>query len=188
MKKPLVVILTALLLAALFVPGRGLAQVEKKTQSVDLTADLGTFNWATNIHEFSGHVHAVLTGAYAATVDAPKMTFKLTPKGNQVDDLVAYGPVRFVIITQPNASGVQYKVVATATDRATYSESNQTLVLKGNADATITSLPESPDAQTAHFTGDEIDADLANSLMTVTQAHMQVSSPLKEAVPAPAAH
>ena len=162
----------------LLVPGLVLAQAQKRTQSADITADVMTFNWTSNAFEFTGNAHAVLKGAYEAVVTAPKMAVKLTAKSDKVDSLVASGPVRFELVSEPDEQGVRHKVVATAQDRAEYSEVNQKLVLRGNAEATITALPEAPDAQRAHFTGDVMEANLATSQLTVTKAHMQVTSPL----------
>jgi lipopolysaccharide export system protein LptA len=170
----------------LLIPTLGLPQAEKKTQTADITSHIMKFNWTSNVYVFTGSyagdpngdTTAILHGDYDATVNAPKMTFTLPPKGQKVGTLTATGPVRFEIITPPDAQGLRTKVVATAADSAIYSEADRTLKLKGNADATITRLPETPDAQSAHFTGDEIDANLKDSEMTVTQAHLTVTGPL----------
>jgi lipopolysaccharide export system protein LptA len=170
----------------LLIPTLGLPQAEQKTQTADIKAHLSTFNWKSNVYVFSGaytgdpsgNTIAILHGDYDATVYAPKMTFTLPPKGQKVGTLTATGPVRFEILTPPDQQGLRTKIVATATDSATYSEVTQKLMLKGNADATITRLPESPDTPNAHITGDEIDANLQTGDMTVTTANMTVSGPL----------
>lgn len=164
----------ALLLLA---PGLVLAEAERRTQSVDITADTGVYTWTTNTFEFTGKAHAELTGTYEATIDAPKMVFKLTKQGDKVDSLVANGPATFVLI-QTDSTGAKRKVTATAQERAEYSEVSQKLVLRGKAEATIVSLPETADAQRAHFTGEVMEANLLTSQLTVTKAHMQVTSPL----------
>lgn len=165
----------------LLVPGLVLAQAQKRTQSADITAETATYNWSKNTFDFSGNAHAVLKGTYDAVVKAPKMLVKLTAKGDQVESLTANGPVRFELISEPDEQGARHKVIATAQERAEYSEVSQKLVLRGNAEATITPLPETADGQRAHFTGEVMEANLATSELTVTKAHMQVTSPLPPA-------
>ncbi len=169
-------------LAFALIPMHVWAQAGKQTQTADITSQTMSFNWNTNTFEFTGNAKVIMAGLYDATVTGPKMVVQLTSKGDRVKQLVTHGPVRFELVSKPDANGVRRRVIATAKDRAEYSEITQKIVLRGNAEATIVTLPETPESQRAHFTGDVMEADLGTGLLTFTQARMQVTSPLKEAV------
>ena len=162
------------------------AQNSKKTQSADIKGDGSVFNWNTNELTLTGSVSVQITSANATTMTAPKMTAKFSKAMDLILNLVASGPVRLEIITAPDADGVRSRMTATCTDKAEYSETTQKIVLHGGAVADYVSLPEGPESRTAHFTGDEIEANLNTSELTVLNTHIRVSSPLK-APPAPSA-
>ncbi|HEY3397779.1 MAG TPA: LptA/OstA family protein [Armatimonadota bacterium] len=166
------------LLGLLLIAGAAAAQTEIKTQTADLRSDSMSFNWTTNEMVFIGNASVNIANGHHATLTAPKLTVKLSDKGDRVIKLVAAGPVRMEIIGAADPQGVKARIVATAADRAEYSETTQKIVLYGDAQADYVSLPEGPDSRRAHFTGDIMEADLNTSLLTVTKAHLQVSSPL----------
>lgn len=169
-----------LVLAALLLAGAvALAQTAAKTQSADIEGATGTFNWVTGEFTLTGEVKVQIQGANQATMTAPKMAGKITQTGTKLMNLSAYGPVRVEIITRPDPQGNRGRINATATDKAVYSEATQKIVLYGGAVADYVSLPEGPDSRRAHFTGEEIEADLNTDLLTVTKARVTVQAPLK---------
>jgi hypothetical protein len=152
-----------------------------------------TFNYLTGDFTITGGTGLVtvkMQGPDEAIMTTPKVTGKLS-KNKQVADLIAYGPVHLDIITPPDAQGARAQVIASADDRAEYSEVSQKITLYGNAVADYLSLPEGPDSTRAHFTGDTIEADRNTGLLTVTKAHITAEGPVKPkpapAAPAPAA-
>ena len=183
MKQRQILWLLVLGLTLTLLPARGWAQAEKVTQSADITSDTMSFNWNTNAFEFAGNAKVVMVGPYQATITGPKMNVELT-KDNRVKQMLARGPVKFDLISPPDKDGVRNHIVATADDSAEYSEVTQKIVLRGNAQTTIISLPETADSRRVYFTGDVMEADLGTGTMTVTKAHMQASTPIKQPPPA----
>jgi lipopolysaccharide export system protein LptA len=172
------------------VPACCLAQASVKSQSADIKGQAITFNWVTGEFTLTGDVKVQIQGPNQATLTAPKMTGKITQAGTKLMSLTAYGPVRVEIITRPDPQGNRGRIDATATDKAVYSEAAQKIMLYGGAVADYVSLPEGPDSRRAHFTGDEIEADLNTDTLQVTNTHITVQSPLKQPEappPAPAA-
>lgn len=155
-------------------------QQARKTKSATITAETMVYNWNLSTFEFSSNCHLTITGAYSADMTAPKMTAKLSKKGDKVESLTAAGPVHFVVITQPDANKVSHKIVASSQGSATYREDTQTVVMNDGAVADVVTVPESKDTESAHFEGDRITADLAKNTINVDKAHLNVTTPTEQ--------
>jgi hypothetical protein len=161
-------------LPALFVCVLCFAQAAKHTRTADVSADDMTWRYQKNEFEFTGNCDLTITGPSSATMTSPKMTMTLTSKGDQIKLLHADGPLQTTIITSPDANGVKHKIVARCSQYATYGEENETIQLVGNAVADLYTLPESPDAQTAHFSGETIRVSLKAGEVSAHKAKVHV--------------
>jgi hypothetical protein len=155
-------------------------QQVKKTKTAEIRAETMLYHWDTGTFEFVSNCHLVIKGAYNADMTAPKMTAKLSKKGDKVESLTAQGPVHFEVLTQPDASKVCHKIVASSQGSATYTENTQTVVMNDGAVADVASVKEDgtaiKDAESAHFEGDRITADLAKNTINVDKAHLKVTT------------
>ncbi len=156
-----------------------LAQNSKKTQSAEIKGDSLVFNWVSNEVVLTGNASVQIASANPTIMTAPKMTAKLSKAADQIVNLVAYGQIHLKITTAPDPDGVRGRITATCNDKAEYSETTQKILLYGGAVADYVSLPEGPESRRAHFTGDQMEADLNTSTLTVTKAHISVNAPLK---------
>jgi hypothetical protein len=188
MTKQLVLVVWLLALAG----GVSLAQSAVHTRTVEITTTptgTATFNYGTGEFTITGGdglvTVKILQTTGEATLTAPKVSGQLA--GQKVARLVAYGPVHLVNTTPPDASGAGgSKIIASADNRAEFSEANEKITLIGNAQADYVSLPDTPEAMRAHFTGDEIEADLNTKSLTVTKAHITAEEPIPpKAAPEP---
>jgi hypothetical protein len=192
MTKQLVLVAVMLALAG----GRCLAEGAVHSRTVDIdTSPTGKsdFKWDTGEFTFTGGDGLVTVkvrqGPNVTTMTAPKVSGKFTD--NKVSRLVASGPMRVEALTPPDADGKGgSRVMASAEDRAEYSEVTQKITLYGNAMADYVALPEGPDSIRAHFAGEAIEADLNTKSLIVTKSHITADVPLKPketpAAPAPA--
>ncbi len=152
----------------------GLAQAGKSTRTADVLADDMVWRYQKNEFEFTGNCSLQIHSNSSATMTAPKMTMNLSADGRQVKLLRATGPLQTTIITAPDAQGVKRKIVAHCTQYATYGEENESIELVGNAVADLYTLPESPDAQSAHFTGEVIRVSLKAGEVSARKAKVHV--------------
>ena len=176
----LLAVLAVVIVLAASVSGQ---TVQKTTRTATVVGDKMTLDLKTSQFVFTGHCKLSITGPYEATMTSAKMTFKLSSGGDDIEHLATHGPTDFSLVTSPQGEEKRYKVAATATQGATYSERDQQIVLQGNAEADIVSLPEGPQSQHAHFTGQTITADLKTSVIEVSQAHLKVETPLETEQP-----
>ncbi len=149
------------------------------TRTADLQGDDMTLYLKTNQFVFTGHCKLIITGPYQATMTSAKMTFKLSSGADDIEQLATHGPTDFSVVTQPDEEGNRYQITATSRQGATYSGKQQKVVLSGGATADIVTLPEGPDSQRAHITGETITADLKTSVISVNKAHLRVETPLE---------
>jgi lipopolysaccharide export system protein LptA len=161
----------------------GVAQQVKRAQNAVVTAQTMEYDWGTNTVDFSGGTKLVLAGEHDATMTAPSMAVKLSPKADRVLSVVANGPVNFSLLTKPDESGTRRKIVATAKQQATYSDETQIIKLTGGATADL--LPAEADApageglaraEAIHFTGQTITANLKTNKLTVDDANLTVET------------
>ncbi len=171
----LLVGLSLVLLLAAVVVGPA-AQTTTRTGTV--SGDKMTLNLKTNQFVFTGNCKLTIAGPYKATLTSGKMTFKLSAGSDAIEQLITHGPTNLSLITEANQDGQQYKIVASASQGATYSRKDEKVVLSGGAEADIISLPEEPTSQRAHFVGDSITANLKTSIIEVDKAHLQVETSL----------
>ncbi len=157
--------------------GLAVAQQVRTTQTATMKAKQLTFGWGTNIMDFSGDCHLTIDQGYNAEMKAPSMQVRLNNEMNMVDSLVAKGPVRFVIITAPDASGVRRQIECTAQKEATYNEQTQIIKLIGNATAAMKTVGGSA-AETVNLTSDTITANLKTETLTVEDVNMTIQRPL----------
>ncbi len=172
----LLVALTLAIVLAASIYGQA---AQMTTRTADLQGDDMTLYLKTNQFVFTGHCKLIITGPYQATMTSAKMTFKLSSGADDIEHLATHGPTDFSVVTQPDEEGNRYKITATSRQGATYSGKQQKVVLSGGASADIVTLPEAPDSQRAHITGDTITADLKTSVISVNKAHLQVETPLE---------
>ncbi len=170
-----------------FVCVLGLAQSAKSTRTADVSADDMVWRYQKNEFDFTGNCSLQIHSNSSATMVAPKMTMNLTADGKQVKLLRATGPLETTIITAPDVNGVKRKIVAHCSKYATYGEADETIELVGDAVADLYTLPESPDAQSAHFTGDTIHVNLKAGEVSARKAKVHVegvySAPAEGAAP-----
>jgi len=165
----LVLLLTAAML--------GIA-AQTATRTGTISGDKMTLDLKTNQFVFTGNCKLTIAGPYKATLTSGKMTFKLSAGSDAIEQLITHGPTNLSLITEANEEGQQYKIVASASQGATYSRKDEKVVLSGGAEADIISLPEEPTSQRAHFVGDSITANLTTSIIEVDKAHLQVETSL----------
>ena len=153
------------------------AQTATRTGTV--SGDNMTLDLKTNQFVFTGHCKLTIAGPYNATMTSAKMTFKLSPGADAIEQLITHGSTDLSLITEANQDGQQYKIVASASQGATYSHKDEKVVLSGGAEADIISLPEEPTSHQAHFEGASITANLKTSIIEVDKAHLQVETSLE---------
>ncbi len=168
--------LSVVLLVAAVVVGPA-AQTATRTGTV--SGDKMILDLKTNQFVFTGNCKLTITGPYKATLTSGKMTFKLSAEADAIEQLTTYGSTHLSLITEANQEGQQYKIVASASQGATYSRQGEKVVLSGGAEADLISLPEGPTSQQAHFVGDSIVANLKTSVIEVAKAHLRVETSLK---------
>lgn len=160
---------------SLIVATMAFCQQVKRTRTGTVTAQTMELDWEKNVVIFSGNARLVVSGEYNADMTAPSMNVALNQKGDRIMSLVAKGPVTFTVITQPDATGLKRKIVASASDQATYSEDAQQIKLVGNAVADM--MPVGGEATEAmHFTGQTIVANLKTNRLTVDNANLTVKT------------
>jgi len=154
------------------------AQQIKRTVNAVITAQTMDYDWGTGQAEFTGNVKLVLTGAYNATMTAPRMSVKLSPKAERVLSVVAQGPAHFSVVTAPDAQGLRRKIEATAQQQLTYAAETQIVTLIGGATADVlpVSEGENADVEAVHFTGQTIVANLKTNKLTVQEANLSVEA------------
>ncbi len=156
----------------------GLA-AQTATRTGTVSGDKMTLDLKTNQFIFTGNCKLTITGPYKATLTSGKMTFKLSAEADAIEQLITHGPTDLSLITEANQEGQQYKIVASASQGATYLRQTEQVVLSGGAEADIISLPEEPTSQRAHFVGDSITANLKTSIIEVAKAHLRVETSLE---------
>ena len=167
-------ILVLLIAAVMISPA---AQTTTRTGTV--SGDKMTLDLKTNQVVFTGNCKLTIAGPYKATLTSGKMTFKLSVGADAIEQLTTHGSTNLSLITEANQDGQQYRIVASASQGATYSGKDERVVLSGGAEADIISLPEEPTSQRAHFVGDSITANLKTSIIEVDKAHLRVETSLE---------
>ena len=165
-----------LIIAGLLLTTLAVCEQVKHMRNSTITAQTMEYDWDKNVVEFSGNTKLVIGGGYDATMLAPSMNVRLSAKGDKVASLVAKGPVNFVVLTKPDASGMRRKITATAATEATYSEDTQLLKLIGDATADMLPMNAPSEVEAVHFTGDAIAANLKTSRLSVEKANLTVKS------------
>ena len=168
--------LTLILAALVLVSAAATAQQVKKARNATITSQSMELDWNSGEVEFVGNVKFVLTGDVNADMTAPRVSVKLTPKGDRVLSAVAHGPVQFTIVPQANAQGQRRKIVASAQDSATYSADTDLVKLVGGAVADMMPLEGATAAETMHFTGQSITANLKTNRLSVDSANVTVQT------------
>jgi len=156
-----------------------LSQQVKRTRNATVGAPKMEIDWDTGVIEFSGGVKLTVGGDYEGTMTAPSMNVQLTAKHDKIKLLVAKGPVHFTILTRPDAKGARRKIVASAQQEATYSEETQLVKLTGGAKADMSTVGSQDAAESAHFTGQTITANLKTNRLIVDDANLTVESQLQ---------
>ncbi len=164
-----------LLIAAVMIS----AAAQTATRTGTVSGDRMTLDLKTNQFVFSGNCKLIIAGPYKATLTSRKMSFKLSVGADAIEQLTTHGPTNLSLITETNEEDQQYKIVASASQGATYSRKAEQIVLSGGAEADIISLPEELTSQRAHFVGDSITANLKTSIIEVDKAHLQVETSLE---------
>ncbi len=152
-----------------------------KTLSAEVYADEVTWNWGTNLTEFTGDCRVVITSPQQATLTAPRISLKLEKSDggrSVIHQLKTVGATHFTLITRPDSKGIRRKMTGTASQGATYSERSNTVVLAGGAKIDSVSLPEGPDSERISFTAEALTVDLGAQVVRASKGHMKISAPM----------
>ena len=152
--------------------------VQVKTLSAEVYAGEVTWNWDTNLSEYTGNCKVVITSPQQATLTAPRISLKLEKSDagrSVIHQLKTVGATHFTLITQPDSKGIRRKMTGTASQGATYSELSNTLVLAGGAKIDSISLPEGPDSERISFTAEALSVNLATETVRASKGHMKFS-------------
>lgn len=152
------------------------AQQVKRVQNATITAQAMEFDWGANTIVFTGNVKLVMTGTHNATMTAPRMSVKLSSKAERVVSVVTDGPANFSIVTAPDSEGVRRKIIATASQKVTYSADSGLVTLTGGATADLLPVDAAPETEAIHFTGETITANLKTNKLTVDNANLTVET------------
>ncbi len=154
------------------------AQQSSKTTTAEFGAEEVAWDWTTNVFELVGGCWLNIKADHDARMTARAMTVKADKNLQQVEMLTAAGPVKFEVLTAKDKDGLQRKIVASCSQKATYEEKTQVVELIGNAEADVTTLPEG-NVEAAHLTGDKVTVDLKANKVTVTKAHVTVTTEIE---------
>ncbi len=149
-----------------------------KTLSATVDADEMTWNWGTNLTEFTGNCKVVIISPQQATLTAPRISLKLEKSDagqSVIHQLKTVGATHLTLITQPDSKGIRRKMTGTASQGATYSERSNTVVLAGGAKIDSVSLPEGADSEHISFTAEALSVNLATETITASKGHMKIS-------------
>lgn len=149
-----------------------------KTLSATVDADEVTWNWGTNLTEFTGNCKVVIISPQQATLTAPRISLKLEKSDagqSVIHQLKTVGETHLTLITQPDSKGIRRKMTGTASQGATYSERSNTVVLAGGAKIDSVSLPEGPDSERISFTAEALTVDLGAEEVRASKGHMTFS-------------
>ena len=149
------------------------SQATKRTRSAEISGKQMEYRWAKNEFEFTGECVLHIKGPTSATMKAPRLVFQLTPDGRAVKLLKAFGPVDFTAVTPADKEGHRRRISGHCTKFATYDEPKGVIQVVGEAVADLVTLPETPEAPRAHFSGDVITIDLKNGIVRATPAHLR---------------
>jgi lipopolysaccharide export system protein LptA len=172
--------LRGLLLAVVLFAAAGsatLAQQVRRTQTAEIKAAELIYDWDKSEWEFSGDCKVSIAGGHDAQMTAPRMSVKLSPKLDEIVHLIAYGPVKFHVLTRPNSEGIRYSINASAQKQALYREVEQVIELTGGAEADLVAV--GVEGQTARFVGQKITADLKTSRLSVDDANVKIQTPVR---------
>ena len=154
-----------------------------KTLSAEVYADEVTWNWDTNLSEYTGDCRIVITSPQQATLTAPRISLKLEESDasqSVIHQLKTVGETHLTLITQPDSKGIRRKMTGTASQGATYSERSNTVVLTGGAKIDSASLPEGPDSERISFTAEALTVDLGAEEVRASKGHMKISTSMPE--------
>lgn len=154
-----------------------------KTLSAEVYADEVTWNWDTNLSEYTGDCRVVITSPQQATLTAPRISLKLEKSDagrSVIHQLKTVGETHLTLITQPDSKGIRRKMTGTASQGATYSELSNTVVLAGGAKIDSVSLPEGPDSERISFTAEALTVDLGAEEVRASKGHMKISASMPE--------
>jgi lipopolysaccharide export system protein LptA len=154
------------------------AQQVRRTATADFGAKTMEWFWDKYTIEAVGDCWLEIKAQHQARLTAPTMVVQHDEGFENVQKATAAGPVKVEMLTAPDDQGRRRKIVASCTRRATYDRADQTVVMEGDAKADVTTLPEG-EVEAAHFTGEKMTADLKNNKLTVTDAHLQVTTEIK---------
>jgi hypothetical protein len=170
-------ILAACLAVGLTVAPAAPQQVVQRFMHFSLTADKVSLAWGGGGDEWvaTGHCKLDYKAEHQATMTAPKMTFKLDEKGEQLDQLTTTGPTHMDLTTAaPNAR----HIAGDCRTGASFSETTQVLTMTGAVDVTAQDIA-GPNPRTYRLTGEAFTADLKDRKMDVqgNQANVQMVQP-----------
>jgi lipopolysaccharide export system protein LptA len=165
--------------AGLMLTAAAFCQQVRKFRTSTVEFKIMELDWDTDVVEFSGGCKLTVGGPFNATMTAPAMTAKVSGKPATLKSLVAKGPVNFTVITRPNSQGLKRKITASAKEQATYSEDTQTVRLVGDAVADMVPLDGGVEAESMHFTGQTVIANLKTNRMSVDNGDLTVKTQME---------
>lgn len=178
----------ALALVAALLVTVAIAQQVKRAGKDVITAGTLDYDWGNNTFEFRGNpqtplVHVVMTRQYSATMDAPAMSVKLSPKNDRILSFVATGPASFTTAAEVN--GEKRTIVASARQQVTFDDKTRLIKLVGEAVADLKPAEGATDVDTIHFTGEAININLETKRLTVDNANLTVETQVPAETKAP---
>lgn len=151
------------------------AQQSRKTATAEFGSEDFSWAWDTNVFELAGGAWLNVKAEHVAKMTATAMTVQADDKLRQIELLTATGPVKIDVLTAKDEKGLQRKIVASCSEKATYQEAKQLIEMIGNVEADVTTLPAG-NVEAAHLCGDKITFDLKANKVTVTQAKMTITT------------
>ncbi|MGC9318042.1 MAG: hypothetical protein ACP5KN_08405 [Armatimonadota bacterium] len=163
-----------ILVALVLLVGVSVAQQVRQTRTGKLTFRELTWDFAKNTITMTGDPAIVtIEGRHHAELRAPRVDIDADQRLQEVHGAVAHGAVRLNLLTAPDEEGRRRRVEATCTRQATYSQSDQQVVMTGNVKADIITLPEG-EGEAAHLEDvEKVVVNLATSVLTAQSGEEQ---------------
>lgn len=177
-------VILGLAAAALLAAAVGYAQHIKKGSVAVIRSEELDLDLNTGSTEMTGNVRVDIKGGYTATMTASSVSVAADLEKAQVLSFEARGPVKLVFDTT-NKEGKPLHVVASCSQKATFSEQTMIATMEGNAHAEVTGAEAVvSQIESAKYDGDSMTIDLNQRKIKVKQATAEVHMAPEVAPPA----
>ncbi|MGD9496329.1 MAG: hypothetical protein AB7Y46_08460 [Armatimonadota bacterium] len=153
------------------------AQQASQTRTGRLTYGQLEWNFAKNTIVVTGSPATLVVegGGHKAELRAARMDINADARLEQIHGATAAGPVNLDLLTAPDETGRRRRITAACTQRATYSQAEDTVTMTGNVVADIITLPES-EAEAAHLESEAVTVNLRTSTLTARPGSFEVTT------------